>query len=253
MKKRKIAFMVDRSVEKMEETGDGVRATIGPAPFAGLTENKKVKDVTLDVEKVLVCIGRLPNCDGPGLVDLGVRMDEKGWITVNDRMETSVPSVYAIGDVLGPSRIMLAHVASTEGRFAAENAMGGDNTMDYSVVPNVVFTIPEVASVGLTEDQAREQGRNIRAHTALFRHLGKAQVTGEIAGQVKIVWDAEDGRVLGVHIVGPHAGDLIAEGTLAVQQCLPVRALAETIHAHPTLAEIMAEVSFKALGTPIHG
>ena len=180
-------------------------------------------------------------------------MDDKGWILTNERMETSASDVYAVGDILGPSKVMLAHVASTEGIIAAENAMGRKRVMKYEVVPGAIFTMPEVANVGLTEVQAKEQGYNIRSDCVLFRTLGKAQVMGEIAGQAKIVSDTENNRILGVHIVGPHATDLIAEGTLAVQTGCTVKELAETIHAHPTLSEVMLEASFKALDRSLHG
>ena len=253
MKKRKIAFHLNRVVESVEETDSGVLATLGPSPFLESPSPKDRKPLALEAEKVLVCVGRKPNNEDLGLETLGLKPDDKGWISVNARMETNTPSVYAIGDILGPSKIMLAHVASTEGNVAAENAMGGDSSMDYSVVPGAVFSSPEIADVGLTETQAEAAGLNARADTVLFRTLGKAQAMGEIAGQAKIVSDAENGRILGVHIVGPHATDLIAEGALAVRTGCTLEHLAETIHAHPTLPEIMLETSFKALGKSLHG
>ena len=188
-----------------------------------------------------------------GLEKIGVKTDQRAWIITNDRMETNVSHVYAIGDVLGPAKIMLAHVASAEGFIAAINAMGGNRKMDYEAVPGGIFTMPEVADVGLTEIQARERGYNARSDTVLFRTLGKAQVIGEIAGQAKIVSDAETGKILGVHLIGPHATDLIAEGTLAVQTGCSVKDLAKTIHAHPTLSEVMGEVAFRATDMPLHG
>lgn len=202
---------------------------------------------------MLICIGRKPNTTAIGLKTVGVKPDEKGWITTDERMQTAAPNVYAIGDILGPAKIMLAHVASTEGLVAVENATGGSRTMDYHVVPGAIFTTPEVANVGLSEAQAKEQGYRVRADSVLFRTLGKAQVIGEIAGEAKIVSDAAGGKILGVHIIGPHATDLIAEGTLAMQMGGNVKDLAETIHAHPTLAEIMLEVSFKSLDRSLHG
>lgn len=253
MKKRGIKFMVNRTVEKAEIDGEKVRVTIGPSPFNRKPKEKDLVPLTVEADKVLVCIGRSPNTADIGLEKLGVKMDDNGWIIADERMETGVPGVYAIGDVLGPSKIMLAHVASAEGLIAAENAMGGNRTMNYGVVPGAIFTMPEVANVGLTEAQAKEQGYNVRADSALFRTLGKAQVIGEIAGQAKIVSDAENGKILGVHIVGPRATDLIAEGTLAMQTGCTVTELAETIHAHPTLSEVMLEASFKAMDRPLHG
>jgi dihydrolipoamide dehydrogenase len=251
VKKAKIKFMVKQTAEKVERNGGKLRVTIGPSPFAPDLKGKG--PLVVEVDKILVCIGRQPNTGSIGLEKLGVNLDPKGWIIANERMETSVPDVYAIGDVLGPSKIMLAHVASTEALVAAENAADGNRIMDYSVVPGAIFTMPEVANVGLSEAQARTQGFPVRADTVLFRTLGKAQIMEEIAGEAKIVSDAETGRVLGVHIVGPHATDLIAEGALAVKMRATVKDLGETIHAHPTLAEIMLEASFKALGRSLRG
>ena len=253
MKKRKIKFIVNRTVDRYEKSGDGLKITIGLSPFLKEPTEKDKQPITLEVEKMLVCIGRKPNTADLGLETIGLTPDKRSWIPVNDRMETSVPGVYAIGDVLGPEKIMLAHVASTEGQVAAENAMGGSREMDYRVVPGAIFTTPEVANVGLSEAQARDKGYDIRADSVLFRTLGKAQVIGEIAGQAKIVADNTNGKILGVHIVGPHATDLIAEAALAMQMGGCVSDVAATIHAHPTLAEIMLEVSCKALDRSLHG
>jgi len=253
MKKRKIKFIVNQTVERVEDKEGKCHVTIGPSPFDTIQKERGLKPQKVEVEKVLVCIGRKPNTANFGLEKLGVKIDENGWIIADERMETSVPGVYAIGDVLGPAKIMLAHVASKEGLIAAENAMGKNRTMDYNIVPGAIFTMPEVANVGLTEAQAKKQGHNVRADTVLFRNVAKAQVMGEIAGEVKIVSDTETGRILGVHMIGPHATDLIGEGTLAIQMGCTVKELAETIHAHPTLAEIMLEASYKALSKALHG
>jgi dihydrolipoyl dehydrogenase len=253
MKKRKIKFYVNRVVASIDRSENGLMATIGPSPFA---ENLKDKDnvpVPIQVAQALVCIGRSPNTKAIGLSTIGLETDAKGWIAVDDRLQAGVPGVYAIGDVLGPERVMLAHVASTEAMLAAENAMGGDRAMDYTAVPGAIFTMPEVACVGLTESQAREQGIDARTDTVLFRSLGKAQVIGELAGQASIVSDAVSGRVLGVHIIGPHATDLLGEGALAVANHLSVADIADTIHAHPTLAEIMLEAALKGTDKALHG
>ena len=253
MKKRKIKFILNRTVDAFEDNGEKLRVTIGTSPFLKNPSEKDKKPMTAEAEQMLVCIGRKPCTADLGLENIGLEPDKRGWITVNDRLETGVSGVYAIGDLLGPSKIMLAHVASTEGTAAAENALGGSRTMDYTVVPGAIFTTPEVANVGLSEVQAREQEYNVRADSVLFRTLGKAQVIGEIAGEAKIISDADSGKILGVHIVGPHATDLIAEATLAMRMGGSVKNLAETIHAHPTLAEIMLEASFKALDRSLHG
>jgi dihydrolipoamide dehydrogenase len=253
MKKRKIKYYVNRVVEAMEENETGLTATIGPSPFAANLKEKEKKPATVQVAKALVCIGRSPNTQGIGLSTIGLDTDAKGWIPVDDQMQTNVSGVYAIGDVLGPERVMLAHVASTEAMVAAENAMGADETMDYTAAPGAIFTMPEVACVGLTEAQATEKGLDARSDTVMFRTIGKARVIGEPAGQAAIISDKSSGRVLGVHIIGPHATDLLGEGALAVANDLTVSDIADTIHAHPTLAEVMLEVGLKATGQALHG
>ena len=253
MKKRKIAFHVNRTVEAVDTSGALLKVRIGPSPFAENLKEKDKKPLEIKAAQVLVCVGRTANTSDIGLEKIGVATDARGWIVADDALQTGADGVFAIGDVLGPEKIMLAHVASTEGLTAAENAMGGDRRMDYTAVPGAIFTAPEVGTVGLSEAQAKETGVAVRADTVLFRAVGKAQVIGEIAGQAKIVSDADSGRILGVHIIGPHASDLIAEGTLAVKNGLTVRQLAETIHAHPTLAEVMMEAGFKALDRGLHG
>ncbi len=253
MKKRKIKFIVNRTVDSFADSDGRLDVSLGPSPFLKKPSAKDTKPMTVQVERMLVCIGRQPNTSDIGLETIGLVPDEKGWIAVNKQMETNVPGVYAIGDVLGPEKIMLAHVASTEGLVAAENAMGANREMDYGVVPGAIFTTPEVANVGLSEAQAVEAGYDVRCDSVLFRTIGKAQVIGEIAGQAKVVADKSNGKILGVHIVGPHATDLIAEATLAMQMGGSVQDVAATIHAHPTLAEIMLEVSSKALDRSLHG
>jgi dihydrolipoamide dehydrogenase len=254
MKKRKINFMVNHTLGSLHEAEGKLRVTIVPSTGSGGPVQKDANPASETVDKVLVCIGRSPNSTTlEGFDLLGVQVDSRGWVVTNHKMETGAPDVYAIGDLLGPTKIMLAHVASAEGRVAAENAMGGEGAMDYSAVPCAIFTSPEIANVGLTEVQALEQGYEIRADTVLFRSLGKAQVIGEIAGEAKIVSEKDSGRILGVHLIGPHATDLVAEATLALRMGATVQELAHTIHAHPTLAEIMLEASLKAIDRPLHG
>jgi dihydrolipoamide dehydrogenase len=252
MKKRKIDFTLDGVVGEIREEGMNLRVTVAPSPSA-IEKKGTAAPRILEADQVLVCVGRRPQIRPPWIEGLDVGRDQRGWVLVDEGMQTTIPGIYAIGDMLGPSRPMLAHVASHEGVIAAENALGGSRQMAYDAVPSVVFTMPEVAAVGLTERQAREQGHPVRADSVLFRNLGKAQAMGEIAGEAKIVSNAENGRILGVHLAGTHASDLIAEGALAVRLGATVTDLAETIHAHPTLAEVMLETSLKALGRPIHG
>jgi len=252
MKKKKIKLYLDKTVEQTEVRNGHVRVTIGPSPFLEEVKEKDRKPIEVEVQNVLVSIGRQSNADTLGLPELGLETDPRGWIVTNEKLETNIPGIYAIGDALGPVRIMLAHVASTEGIVAAENSMGHDRRMNYEVVPSGIFTFPEVANVGLTEPQARAKGLEARSDSFPFRALGKPQAMGEIVGQVKIVSDNKNGKVLGVHIAGPHATDLIAEGTLAIHMGATVKDLAHTIHAHPTLAEAILEAAHKATGAGLH-
>jgi len=251
MKKRKIGVHLNAGVQEVSESDSGCRVTIGPSPFEqGAPQGRKTTRV--DADCVLVCIGRRPNTEGLGLEKLGLKPGDRGWLSADLRMETGVPGVYAIGDILGPDRVMLAHVASTEGRIAAENALGGSLEMSYDAVPGAIFTSPEVGVVGRTEAEARAAGYDVLAETTLFRTLGKAHVIGEIGGQAKIVFEKTTGRILGVHLIGPGASDLISEATLAVRTGCTVEDVARTIHAHPTLSEIMLETALKAAGRPFH-
>jgi dihydrolipoamide dehydrogenase len=252
MKKKKIRLYLDKTVEKTEIRNQRIKVTIGPSPFLSEIKEKDKLSIEVEVQQVLVSIGRQSNSEALGLKALGLELDSRGWIRANERLETNIPGIYAVGDALGPSKIMLAHVASTEGIVAAENIMGRNRTMNYEVVPSGIFTFPEVANVGLTEPQARERGLQVRADSFPFRALGKPQAMGEIVGQVKIVSERKSLRIVGVHIAGPHATDLIAEGTLAIQLGATVEDLAQTIHAHPTLAEAVMETAHKALGAGLH-
>ena len=255
MKKRKIKFILKRTVASVRKEGGHLKVVVGPSPFvdADSLTAKESEPMVIEAEKVLVCIGRSPLSGEIGLDKIGVACDERGWIIADEGLRTNVPEVYAIGDILGPSRVMLAHVASAEGLVAAENATGGDSKMDYRAVPGAIFTIPEVGNVGLTEAQAVAAGMDVRADSVLLRTLGKAQAMGELAGEAKLISERGSGKVLGVHIVGAHATDLIAEGGLAVQNGLTVEQVASTIHAHPTLGEAMLEVSLKAMDRALHG
>lgn len=195
----------------------------------------------LAASRVLLSVGRRPNSEGIGLEEAGVETGEKGEILVNDRMATNVPGIYAIGDVVG--KVMLAHVASAQGIVAAHNIAGGDRRMSYNAVPSAIFTSPEVASVGLNERKAREEGLDIRVGKFPFTANGKALTMGETDGFVKVIADAGTDRILGVHIVGPHATELIPGPTAAVQMRMTVGQFARTIHAHPTLAEAIGEAA----------
>jgi len=202
---------------------------------------------TLKADRVLVSVGRRPNIAGLDLEKAGVALNARGRIIVDDQMRTNVPHIYAIGDV-NDFPLDLAHVASAQGLAAVAG-----KTFHGEVVPSCVFTRPEIAVVGLSEEAAAAKEIKTKTGKFLFRVLGKAQAMAEIDGFIKIIADAESERVLGVHIIGPHASDLIGEATLAVKWGLTLEQLAETIHAHPTLPEAIMEVAETAMGQAIHG
>jgi len=237
LKKKKIKLLTGVSVNRVEGSKDGMHAY--------LSDGKEIM-----TEKILVSIGRALNSEGIGLEAVGIQRGSRGEIVVNDRMETNISGIYAAGDVTGG--ILLAHVASKEGIVAAINACGGEAKIDYSVIPAAIFTSPEIASVGLREHQASERGMKIRTGHFQFRALGKAHAMGEITGFVKIIADAENDRILGAHIIGPHASDLIHEIAVAIKAGLRVKDIADTIHAHPTLSEGIMEASEDVHGGAIH-
>ena len=204
----------------------------------------------ISADKVLISIGRVLNSKGIGLEEVGVALGERGEVVVNDKLQTNVPGIYAIGDVT--NKIQLAHVASAQGIVAVENIMGKESTVNYDVVPSCIFTMPEVASVGIASQEADEKGLTVKAAKFSFMAIGKAQAMGETEGFVKIIADAESDKILGVHIVGPHATDLIAEAAVAMQAGMTVEQLARTIHAHPTLAEAVMEAAEAVHGKAIH-
>ncbi|UTF51145.1 dihydrolipoyl dehydrogenase [Desulfomicrobium sp. ZS1] len=243
MKKRGIGCELARTATRAEVTESGVQITLGPSPFVKDLPLSAQKESVLEADVVLVAVGRVPNTAGLGLAEAGVETDQRGWIKADATLQTNVPGIYAVGDVLGPARIMLAHVASMEGLVAVRNCLGASENMDYATVPAAVFTSPEVATVGLTESQAREQGYNVACPQSNFRELGKAQAMGELAGLFKLVVDADSGKLLGAHLAGAHVSDIIAEPTLAMQLGAKAEDLARTIHAHPTLAEGIFETA----------
>jgi dihydrolipoamide dehydrogenase len=204
----------------------------------------------LEAEKLLVSIGRKFNSAGLGCEDVGIEMDERGRIIVDQAMETSVDSIYACGDVVGG--ILLAHTATFEGLVAAENATGGNATMQYHVVPACIFTTPEIGSVGLNADKAAEQGIEVNVSRFSFGALGKALAMGEDYGFVQLVIDAKTDRVLGAQIMGPHASDLVHEVAVAMHMGATSADIANTIHAHPSLPEAIMEAAEAAHGKAIH-
>jgi dihydrolipoamide dehydrogenase len=204
---------------------------------------------TTDCERVLIATGRWPNTQGMGFAELGLRMNGRA-IAVDELLATNLPNVWAVGDAIGGW--MLAHKAMVDGRVAAENATGGERRVDYRSVPNVIFTRPEVASVGLTEAQAHAQGAEVKVSQFPFSANPRARILGEPDGMVRLVCERSNGRVLGVHMLGPHVTDLIAEGALAVQMGATADDLAWTTHAHPTLPEAMLEAALGFRDASIH-
>ena len=203
----------------------------------------------LTAEKMLVSIGRRYNTDGIGLEKVGVRT-ESGKIVVDPRMQTNVPGIYAVGDVA--SRYLLAHVASAEGKVAAQNALGDTVEMDYQVIPWCVFTLPEIGHVGMTEKEATDEGYEVKIGRFPYAANGKALGLRETDGFVKIVSDSDSGDILGVHIVGAHASTLIHEAAVAIRTGATAMEIAGTVHAHPTLSEMVMESAEAAYDRAIH-
>ncbi|HXX58650.1 MAG TPA: dihydrolipoyl dehydrogenase [Thermodesulfovibrionales bacterium] len=236
-KKKKIRLLTGLSVAKFEERADGLHAFLADGS-------------EIATEKILVSIGRSLNSEGIGLEGIGVETGRRGEIIVDERMETRVRNIFAVGDVVGG--MLLAHKASQEGMVAASNACGIEAKIDYSVIPSAIFTSPEIASVGVREHEAVEKGMKIRTGHFEYRGLGKAHVIGEISGFFKIIADAETDRIIGAHIIGAHASDLIHEAALAMKAGLKAKDIAGMVHAHPTLSEGIREAAEDVHGEAIH-
>jgi dihydrolipoamide dehydrogenase len=207
-------------------------------------------DEPIQCDRVLVSVGRIPNTEGLGLETVGVETDKKGRIVVDNRFATSVPGIYAIGDAIaGP---MLAHKAEEDGVACVEQIVNGHGHVDYNLIPGVCYTHPEIGSVGLTEEQLKEQGIPYRKGSFPFRANGRAQSLGQVDGRVKILAHEKTDRILGVHIIGPRAGELIAEAVAAMTFGASSEDLARTCHAHPTLPEVVREAALAVDGRAIH-
>lgn len=234
MGREKITILTDTKVTEVTTAADGL--------VVKMETPKGQKEVQVD--QILVAVGRRPNLDNIIAAEMELAT-ERGRVVVNSKMETSIPGIYAIGDVTGG--ILLAHVASAEGIVAAVNAMGGHKEIDYRVVPSCIYTSPELACVGVTEEQAKNQGIDVVVGKSQFTGSGKALAMGENKGLVKIIAEAATGKILGVHIVGPQATSLIAEAALAIKLGATVEDVAETIHAHPSLPETIMEAAEQAV------
>jgi dihydrolipoamide dehydrogenase len=241
-KKQGIEFKLSSKVTAAKSMGKGVDLMVEPA-VGGKAEK-------LSAEIVLMAIGRKPYTDGLGLEKVGVKLDERKRVEVDEFFESSVEGIYAIGDVIkGP---MLAHKAEDEGVILAEILAGQSGHIDYDKIPGVVYTHPEVASVGRTEEQLKKDGVEYRAGKFPFMANGRARAMGMIDGFVKILADAKTDRVLGAHIIGPEAGTLIAEIVLAMEADLTAEDIARTCHAHPTLEEVVKEAALAVHKRPLH-
>jgi dihydrolipoamide dehydrogenase len=248
---REIAAILQKQI-----AAAGVKVVTGAA-VKGIARRKQENTVTFAVgdrtetvsaEKVLLTVGRKPDCSLLNLDRVGVRQ-ERGAIVVNEFMETNVPGIYAAGDVVGG--IMLAHLASAEGECAVRNILGRREAMNYKAVPCCIYTTPEVASVGLTEEVARDHGE-IQVGRFSLRGNGKALILNEPDGMVKVIADKRLGEVLGVHIIGPHATDMIAEAVLGMTMEMTAEELAGAIHPHPTVSEAVMEAAMVISGGAIH-
>lgn len=240
LKKRGVEIMTSTKVKTVKKNAKNVEVTFETAEG----EKKQTFD------KVLVTIGRTPNSENLGLDKAGVRVDAKGFVPTNNKQQTSQVHIYAIGDIAGQP--LLAHKGSKEGMVAAEVIGGMNTTYDVKAMPAVIFTDPEISSVGITETEAKAKGLDVKVGAFPFAANGRALSVQEPDGMVKVISDAKKGTLLGCHIVGVEASNLIAEAALAIEMGAHVEDLALTVHPHPTLSETLMEAAEVALGHPIH-
>ena len=240
--KQGIKFKMGSKVNSVQNEGSGV--------IINYTDIKNSKEETLKFNKVLVSVGRKPYTEGLNLTKVGVKKDSKGRIEVNEKLQTAIKNIYAIGDVIkGP---MLAHKAEEEGIAVAEILAGQAGHVNYDVIPGVIYTSPEVATVGKTEEQLKEENRSYKVGKFPFLANSRAKVNNETEGFVKILADSKTDKVLGVHIIGPHCGDMIAEMALAMEFGASAEDIARTCHAHPTHTEAIKEAALAVDKRPIH-
>lgn len=252
-----IVPLMDKDISdtlKSSLTADGVDVLTGCKVVEVNKENNKYtvkvtgnKEGIIEVDNVLVSVGRRLNLKGLESLDLEL---ENNYIKVNDRLETSVKHVFAVGDATG--KIQLAHVASAQGIAAAENIAGKQAVMSYDVVPNCIYTIPEIGSVGLTEEKAKEMYGELIVGKFPMMACGKALAMGEMTGFTKLIADKKSGKVLGCHIIGPNATEVIGQAAAVMQSGGTLKDITRTIHAHPTISETILEAAHLALGEPIH-
>lgn len=236
-KKRKIQIHTNAKVEKIEKSAEGVKVFVENLP-------------PVEADIALVAVGRSMNSKNIGLEKMGVKVKENGLIEVDEHMETNVKGIYAVGDL--SSTYWLAHVATHQGLVAADNACGHEAKMNYLAVPSVIFTDPEIGTVGLSVKEAQKRGYDVTVGSFPFQALGKSQATLQTEGFAQIVVDKKHGQILGAQVVGHEASALIAEMALAINNELTIECIADTIHAHPTIAESWLEAALLALETPVH-
>jgi len=236
-KKRGIKIFTGTKVERIEKAKESVDVFLSNGE-------------AITGEKALIAVGRSPNSKGLGMDAIGIEHD-KGWIRVGKDFSTNAKNVYAAGDAIGG--ILLAHVASREGILAAETMCGKEpRLLDYNIVPNCIFTYPEIASVGISEKKARERGMDARSRKFLFSAIGKSHVSGETEGFVKLVVESQSDKIIGAQIIGNHATELIAEISPCIQYGITSEKLAEVMHAHPTFSEAIQEASEAVRNKAIH-
>jgi dihydrolipoamide dehydrogenase len=239
--KRGVKVLAGHKVESVETTGSGVRVTV--------SAEGQVK--VLEAEQALVAIGFRPNSKGLGLEELGVRISERGFVEIDEKMATNIPGIWAIGDLTG--KLMLAHVGTAQGIVCAENIAGAETvTLNYEMMPRATYCQPQVASFGMTESQANERGYVVKIGRFPFLANGKALGLGDYAGWVKMIVDEKYGEILGATLVGPDVTELLPELTLAQMMELTPAEIARNVHAHPTLSETLMEAAHVAEGMGIH-
>ena len=242
LSKQGIKFKMGSKVNTVSRKGDTLTINY--------TDIKNSKEEKIEVDKVLVAVGRKPYTEGLNLLKVGVKLDNKGRIEVNNKLQTSVENIYAIGDVIkGP---MLAHKAEEEGIAVAEILAGQSGHVNYDVIPGVIYTSPEVAAVGKTEEQLKNESKSYKIGKFPFLANSRAKVNNETDGFVKILADSKTDKVLGVHIIGPHCGDMIAEMALAIEFGASAEDIARTCHAHPTHTEAIKEAALAVDKRAIH-
>jgi dihydrolipoamide dehydrogenase len=240
-KKRKIKILAGHKVESITATATGAQVKV----------SADGKETLLEADQALVAIGFRPNSKGLGLEEVGVKINERGFVEVDEKMQTNVPGIWSIGDVTG--KLMLAHVGSAMGIVCAENIAGHETTaIDYEMIPRATYCQPQIASFGLTEAQAKERGYSVKVGRFPFQPNGKALGIGDYAGFVKLVTDEKYGEILGASMIGPEVTELLPELTLARMMELTSHEIARNIHAHPTLSEAIMEAAHAATGIPLH-